>query len=153
LDKMLFAGFTAEVWMEPGIKAQEVTERAAAHYRTPPAERQGKLSLGLGAGNVASIPPTDALYKMFVEGQGCIIKMNPVNAHVGPFIEKGFKDAVDKGLLAVCYGGADVGAYLVEHPLIDEIHITGSDKTHDLMVWGPPGADREARKAKKQPLL
>jgi acyl-CoA reductase-like NAD-dependent aldehyde dehydrogenase len=153
LDKMLFAGFTAEVWMQPGVKAQEVTERAAAHYRTPPAERQGKLSLVLGAGNVASIPPTDAIYKMFVEGKVCIIKMNPVNAHVGPFIEKGFKDAVDKGLLAVCYGGADVGAYLVEHPLIDEIHITGSDKTHDLMVWGPPGPDREARKAKKQPLL
>lgn len=153
LDKMLFAGFTAEVWLQPGVKAQEVTERAAAHYRTPVDKREPKVSLILGAGNVASIPPTDAIYKMFVEGKVCIIKMNPVNAHVGPFIEKAFKDAVDRGLLYVCYGGADVGSYLVEHPMVDEIHITGSDKTHDMMVWGAPGPDREARKAKKQPLL
>jgi len=153
LDKMLFAGFSAEVWLSPGTKAAEVTDRAAAHYRVPAAERKGVVSLVLGAGNVASIPPTDAIYKMFVEGKVCLIKMNPVNAHVGPFIEKAFKDAVDRGLVAVCYGGADVGKYLVEHPGVDEIHITGSDKTHDMMVWGPPGPEREARKAKREPLL
>src|SRR3954451_21508143 len=79
--------------------------------------------------------------------------MNPVNAHVGPFVERAFHAAVDKGLLQVCYGGADVGSYLVEHPEVDEIHITGSDKTHDMMVWGPPGPDREARKSRKEPLL
>jgi acyl-CoA reductase-like NAD-dependent aldehyde dehydrogenase len=153
IDKLLFAGFNAEVWIQPGVKATEVVDRAAAHYKTPVAERKGQVSLVLGAGNVASIPPTDAIYKMFVEGKVCLVKMNPVNAHVGPFIEQGFKDAIDKGLVAVCYGGADVGSYLVTHPLVDEIHITGSDKTHDLMVWGPPGPDREARKAKKEPLL
>jgi aldehyde dehydrogenase (NAD(P)+) len=36
---------------------------------------------------------------------------------------------------------------------VDEIHITGSDKTHDLLVWGPPGPEREARKARGEPLL
>ncbi|HWE27804.1 MAG TPA: aldehyde dehydrogenase family protein [Polyangia bacterium] len=153
LDKMLFAGFSAEVWLLTGTKAQQVTDKAAAHYRIPPEKREGKVSLVLGAGNVASIPPTDAIYKMFVEGKVCLIKMNPVNAHIGPFIEKAFKDAVDRGLVAVCYGGADVGTYLVEHPAVDEIHITGSDKTHDMMVWGPPGPERDARKAKKEPLL
>ena len=153
LDKMLFAGFTAEVWLQPGTKAAEVSDKAAAHYRVPAEKREGKVSLVLGAGNVASIPPTDAIYKMFVEGKVCLIKMNPVNAHVGPFIEKAFKDAIDRGLCAVCYGGADVGKYLVEHAGVDEIHITGSDKTHDLMVWGPPGPEREARKANKDPLL
>jgi aldehyde dehydrogenase (NAD(P)+) len=153
LDKVLFAGFTAEVWMKPGVKADEVPARAAAHYRTPAAERTGKVALVLGAGNVASIPPTDVLYKMFVEGKVCLLKMNPVNAHVGPFIERAFKSAVDRGLLAVTYGGGDVGAYLVGHAEVDEIHITGSDKTHDLMVWGPPGPEREARKKKKEPLL
>lgn len=153
MDKMLFAGFSAEVWMTPGVKATDVIDRAAAHYKTPPAERKGKVSLVLGAGNVASIPPTDAIYKMFVEGKVCLIKMNPVNAHVGPFMEEAFKDAIEKGLVAVCYGGADVGTYLVNHATVDEIHITGSDKTHDLMVWGPPGPERLARQAKKEPLL
>jgi aldehyde dehydrogenase family protein len=153
IDKLLFQGFTADIWMEKGVTAQKVVERAALHYKTPVGERHGKLSLILGAGNVAAIPPTDAIHKMFIEGKVCLIKMNPVNAHVGPFIEKAFKAAVDKGLVAVCYGGADVGGYLVEHPLVDEVHITGSDKTHDFMVWGPPGPEREARKARKEPLL
>ena len=95
IDKVLFAGFTAEVWMQPGIKAPDVTDRAAAHYKMPAEKREGKVSLVLGAGNVASIPPTDAIYKMFVEGKVCLIKMNPVNAHVGPFIEKAFTAAID----------------------------------------------------------
>lgn len=153
IDKVLFAGFTAEIWIQPGITAPQVVDRAAKLYKTPIAEREGKVSLVLGAGNVAAIPPTDAIHKMFVEGKVCLVKMNPVNAHVGPFIEKAFAAAVERGLIAVCYGGADVGSYLVEHPNVDEIHITGSDKTHDLMVWGPPGAERDARKARKEPLL
>ncbi len=153
LDKLLFGGFSAEVLMKPGVKADEIGKRAAAHYHTPAAERRGVVSLILGAGNVASIPPTDALYKMFVEGKVCLVKMNPVNAHVGPFMERAFAAAVEAGVFAVCYGGGDIGAYLVDHAEVDEIHITGSDKTHDLLVWGPPGADKDARIAKKEPKL
>jgi aldehyde dehydrogenase (NAD(P)+) len=153
IDGMLQAGFRGEVLMQPGIKAEEVPSRAAAHYRVPVDKREGKVALVLGAGNVPSIPSMDVLYKMFVEGKVCILKMNPVNAHVGPFIEQAFKAAVDRGLLAVVYGGADVGAYLTNHPEVDELHITGSDKTHDVLVWGPPGAERDARKANKDPLL
>src|SRR5947208_107893 len=78
---------------------------AAGHYQTKPEERKGRVALVLGAGNVASIPPTDVLYKLFVEGKVCMLKMNPVNAHVGPFIERAFAPAVDKGWLAVSYGG------------------------------------------------
>jgi aldehyde dehydrogenase (NAD(P)+) len=153
LDRMQFQGFSAEVWMKPGVKNDDVNAKAAAQYKTKPEERHGRVALVLGAGNVASIPPTDVLYKMFVEGKVCMLKMNPVNAHVGPFIERAFAPAVDKGWLAVSYGGPDVGKYLVEHAGIDEIHITGSDKTHDMMVWGPPGAEREQRKKNKTPLL
>jgi aldehyde dehydrogenase (NAD(P)+) len=151
LDKAQFAGFSGEVWMKPGVKASDVNARSAGHYKS--SEKKGRVALVLGAGNVASIPPTDVLYKMFVEGKVCMLKMNPVNAHVGPFIERAFSGAVDKGYLAVSYGGPEVGKYLVEHAEIDEIHITGSDKTHDMMVWGPPGPDRDARKQKKEPLL
>src|SRR5205085_291310 len=34
-----------------------------------------------------------------------------------------------------------------------EVHITGSDRTHDFMVWGPPGPEREARKKRNDPVL
>ena len=64
-----------------------------------------------------------------------------------------FAAAVERGYLAVVRGGADVGAYLVEHPQVDEIHITGSDRTHDAIVWGPPGPERDARRKRRSPLL
>jgi aldehyde dehydrogenase (NAD(P)+) len=51
------------------------------------------------------------------------------------------------------YGGAGEGAYLASHRDVDEVHLTGSDKTFDQIVWGPPGADRERRKAEGRPVL
>jgi aldehyde dehydrogenase (NAD(P)+) len=153
LDKVLFSGFTAEVWMKPGVLRSDALSRLGAHYKVPVSARKGGVALVLGAGNVSSIPPTDVMYKMFVEGKVCLLKMNPVNEVAGPFIERAFRCLIDRGFLHVAYGGADVGKYLVEHDEVDEVHITGSDKTHDLMVWGPPGPEREARKANKQPLL
>ncbi len=50
------------------------------------------------------------------------------------------------------YGGAAEGAYLCNHAGIDEIHITGSDKTFEAIVFGP-GSEGAARKAEHQPLL
>jgi len=79
--------------------------------------------------------------------------MNPVNAYLGPVLERAFAGAVRRGLLAIVSGGAAVGAALCAHPAVDEVHITGSDKTHDLIVWGPPGPERAARQARGEPLL
>jgi len=90
---------------------------------------------------------------MFNEGKVCLLKMNPVNAYIGPFIERAFADAIEQGFLAVAYGGVEEGTYLTQHEGIDEIHMTGSDKTHDTIVWGPPGADRDERIAADRPLL
>lgn len=151
LDKMLFAGISAEVYVKPGISAAQMRERQASFYKKP--DHTGKVSLVLGAGNVSSIPPTDVASKLFSEGKVCMLKMNPVNAYVGPLLERAFKPIIDRGYLAICYGGAEVGKYLVEHAAIDEIHITGSDKTHDIMVWGPPGPERAERMARNEPLL
>jgi aldehyde dehydrogenase (NAD(P)+) len=63
----------------------------------------GKLVFVLGAGNIAAIPPMDVLTKMFNEGKVCILKMNPVDAYLGSFIEEAFKEAIDKNYLAVVY--------------------------------------------------
>jgi len=150
LDATLLAKHTAEVYLEPAITEENLREHQASFYRNP---HDGELCVVLGAGNVNSIPPTDVAYKMFVEGKACILKMNPVNAYLGPFLERAFRAATEKGFFAVVYGGAEVGEYLVNHRLVDEVHITGSDKTHDIMVWGPPGPEREARKRRNEPLL
>ena len=98
------------------------------------------------AGNVSSIPPMDALYKMFADGRTCMLKMNPVNEWVGPLLERAFRPLVDRGWLRVCYGAAEAGKYLCDHAAVDDIHITGSDRTHDLIVWGPPGPEQDRRR-------
>lgn len=149
-DSVLLAKHVGEAYMQKGVTRANLAEHQAVHYRKP---HQGRVCLVLGAGNVNAIPPTDVVYKMFAEGTVCVLKMNPVNAYLGPLIEKAFAPLIARGFFAVVYGGGEEGAYLVNHPAIDEIHITGSDKTHDLLVWGPEGADRDARKARNEPLL
>jgi acyl-CoA reductase-like NAD-dependent aldehyde dehydrogenase len=150
-DRALFTDYTCDTWLDASLEPERVPETQASFYRQ--ANPEGGVSLVLGAGNVASIPPMDVLYKMFVEGKVCALKMNPVNDYLGPHFEQAFAPLIDKGYLAVLYGGADVGGHLCDHPGIDEVHITGSDKTHDLIVWGPPGPEREARKQRRDPLL
>ncbi|XXF77465.1 aldehyde dehydrogenase family protein [Myxococcaceae bacterium GXIMD 01537] len=150
LDGMLLPRHEGEVHFLPGVHAGNLREHQATFYRKP---HEGLLCAVLGAGNVNSIPPTDCLYKLFVEGTACVLKMNPVNAYLGPFLEQAFAPLVRRNVFAVVYGGAEEGAWLVQHPDVDEVHITGSDKTHDALVWGPPGPESDARRARNEPLL
>jgi acyl-CoA reductase-like NAD-dependent aldehyde dehydrogenase len=135
-DGVLFMGFTSEVWMQPGVTLENLSK--------------GALALVLGAGNVASIGPMDALYKLFVEGQVVVLKMNPVNEYLGPFVDEAFAALRDRGFFRVVYGGAAEGDYLCTHRLVEEIHITGSDKTHDAIVYGV-GEEGARRKASNEP--
>jgi acyl-CoA reductase-like NAD-dependent aldehyde dehydrogenase len=151
LDKVSFGGFTGHVLMDPGIDTRAAHERQAAFYQE--ADPEGGLSVILGAGNVSSIPPMDVATKMFIEGKVAVLKMNPVNEWVGPFIERALAPLISRGFLRVVYGGAAVGAALVSDPAVDDVHITGSDRTHDTIVWGPPGPERERRLAAGDPLL
>jgi aldehyde dehydrogenase (NAD(P)+) len=151
MDSALFAGFSCDVRMQRGVSPSAVRDRQASFYGKK--DPDGAVSLVLGAGNVASIPPMDVFYKMFVDGSVCLLKMNPVNEYLGPFFEEALEPLVSAGYLRIAYGGGDVGAYLTNHASVDDIHITGSDRTHDLIVWGPPGPERDRRKAAKDPLL
>ncbi len=151
LDALLFVGASAEVVMEEGVDEAALERTRARFYREP--DHQGRLCLVLGAGNVNAIPAADVLTKMFNEGKVCLLKLNPVNAYLGPFLEEAFAPLVARGYLALVYGGAEEGAFLTGHPAVDEVHITGSDRTHDLLVWGPPGPERAERMARGTPLL
>ncbi len=144
-DKLLYPGFRAEVWMKPEVSRDKLNQVIASFYREPEPQPQGKVALVLGAGNVSSIGPLDVVYKLFVEGQVCLLKLNPVNDYLGMFIEESFASLIQEGYLRLAYGGADVGSYLCEHTGINEIHITGSGQTHDSIVFGSgeEGADRK----------
>jgi hypothetical protein len=148
-DRLFFSGVTAEIWMEPGVTAEELPQTQAIAYQNN--EHPGKVVLVLGAGNVSSIGPMDILYKLFVEDAVVLLKMNPINAYLGPLLEEGFRALIEPGFLRLAYGGAEQGEYLCNHPCVDEIHITGSDKTFEAIVFGT-GPEGAARKAAHQPV-
>lgn len=151
LDALLFLGIRGDVHLEAGVDEAELNRSRARFYKGR--DHGGRVCLVLGAGNVNSIPAADVLTKLFNEGKVCLLKMNPVNAYLGPLLEQAFADAVAGGFLGIVYGGAEEGAYLASHPAVDEVHMTGSDRTHDALVWGPPGPERERRRAQGRPLL
>lgn len=149
-NHLLFNGYRAEVWMQQGVTADNLHQHMGMVYRQKPSE--GKVALVLAAGNIASIAPLDMIYKLYAEGQVIIVKMNPVNDYLGSFMEEIFDEFVTAGYVRFAYGGAEVGDYLVRHEHVDEIHITGSARTHDAIVYGG-GEEGAARKARREPLL
>ncbi len=143
-EELVFHGVTADVWMREGVTEQNLRENMAGFYRRE--DPDGELALVLGAGNVSAIVPLDILDRMINCGEVVICKMNPVNDYLGPVFEDIFAQLVRDGYLAFAYGGTDVGEYLTRHDAVQAIHITGSARTHDLIVYGP-GEEGQRRKA------
>ena len=146
-DRLLLSGVRAEIWMQPGVTRAHLDRYAARAYDIPPAAWQGKLALVLGAGNVASIAPLDVLHKLFIENQVCLLKLNPVNDYLHDLLARALAPVIAMDALRIVTGDARAGAWLTTHPAVDEIHITGSRETHDVIVWGEGEAARQRRAA------
>jgi len=149
-DGIFYTGVTADVWMEPGVTVESIASTQAVAYHQ--AQRPGGVALVLGAGNVSSIGPMDALYKLFVEDLVVLYKTHPLNAWLGPLMEEGLRPLIDRGFLRIVHGGAEEGEFLCRHPGVDEIHITGSDRTYDAIVFGT-GEEGRQRKERDEPRL
>ena len=135
-DELALPDVKAEVWMQSHVTQDNLRDHAASVYDIAPKDRKGRVALVLGAGNIASIAPLDVLHKLISEHQVVILKMNPVNDYLTDYLKAAMKPLIDRGFVRVVCGAADAGAYLCNHPLIEEIHITGSAATHDAIVWG-----------------
>ena len=135
-DHLLLSGVSAEVWMQKDVTASNLKKHAAVAYDVPVNDRVGKVALVLGAGNIAAITPLDVLQKLILENQVVILKMNPINDYLTDYFQIAMKPFIDGGFLRIVKGDAEGGAYLCEHPIVEELHITGSDATHDAIVWG-----------------
>ncbi len=151
-DYLLFSGVRAEVWMQDGVSADNLGSNTASAYDIPEKDRKGQIALVLGAGNIAAITPLDVLNKTIGEHKVVILKLNPVNDYLEPFITKALSPLIESGALEIVKGGADVGAYLCENSLVTDIHITGSVATHDAIVWGT-GAEAEKNRKSAAPKL
>ena len=144
-DRLLLSGVRADIWMKPGVTKQDLIRQAAVAYHSPE-QRPGKVALVLAAGNIAAIAPLDCFQKLFIENQVVLLKMNPVNDYLTDYLSAALKPLIDHGALRIVRGDGAAGAYLAEHPLVEEIHVTGSVATHDAIVWGA-GAAGAANKA------
>jgi aldehyde dehydrogenase (NAD(P)+) len=150
-DYLLLSGVKVDVWMEPGVTKDNLAQNSASIYDPNSLQhKKGKLALVLGAGNIASIAPLDVFQKLFSENQVVILKMNPVNDYLIEFLTPALKPLIDRGVLSIVRGAADVGQYLCNHAAVEEIHITGAGASHDAIVWGA-GEEGKANKAAGTP--
>jgi acyl-CoA reductase-like NAD-dependent aldehyde dehydrogenase len=148
-DRLMYPGVSAQVWMQPGVSAKEVRQTQAVAYRHPD---EGGVCLVLGGGNVSSIAPLDALDRLFVANRVVLLKMHPTQAFLAPILEAGLQAVIREGYLRIVQGGADEGAYLAHHPGVDELHITGSFRTFNAIVYGT-GPEAEERRVRDAPIL
>ena len=105
------------------------------------------ITLVLGAGNFSSIPYLDVLYHLITRKSVILLKLNPVNEYLKPVFEKVFRNFIERGYIIVTTGNIDESKYMASHPGINHIHLTGSDKTFEDIVYGRELTDRE-RKSK-----
>ncbi|MEU8526019.1 MULTISPECIES: aldehyde dehydrogenase family protein [Streptomyces] len=149
-DRLLLSGFSAEVWMRPGVTKRAVRSRAGLGQRRP--TLTGGVGVVLGAGNITSIPVLDVLYELYAHNRVVALKLNPVTDGLFEVFSRVLAPLIDIGAVRILTGGADVGRYLVHHPKVGHVHMTGSAATHDAIVFGT-GEEGAARKKAGTPLL
>ncbi|MEY2848015.1 MAG: hypothetical protein RI885_680 [Actinomycetota bacterium] len=150
LQGVLFHGFRADVWLEPGVTASEAAAAAGLGQLIP--TETGGVGLVLGAGNITSIPPLDVLTELFAHNRVAVLKLNPVMDDLLPVYQAALSPLIARGLLRIVTGGSAIGTTLAHHPSVSHVHITGSAATHDAIVWGT-GEDAADHRAAGTPLL
>ena len=105
------------------------------------------ITLVLGAGNFSSIPYLDVIYHLITRKSVILLKLNPVNEYLKPVFEKVFQSFIERGYIIVTTGNIDESKYMANHPGINHIHLTGSDKTFEDIVYGRELTEKE-RKSK-----
>lgn len=134
IDSLILSGFTTEVWLEPGVTADDARREAGLAQREPTVA--GGVGVVLGAGNVAAIPFLDVLYELLASNRTVILKVNPTQDALVPVFERALAPLIEPGFLRIVRGGGDVGAYLTRHPSIAHVHITGAESTFRAIVPG-----------------
>ena len=148
-DRLFFPGMSTEIWTEPGVTRREILAGQAGLYRE--AAPVGKVAFVLGAGNVTTLGPCDVLDKLFCDGAVVIYKPHPVLDYLTPWLERAFAALIERGFLRIVRGGAEEGDYLACHEGVDELHLTGSHRTYDAIVFGTgPEGERRRRAGERR---
>mmetsp|Transcript_37850 Transcript_37850/g.62786 ORF Transcript_37850/g.62786 Transcript_37850/m.62786 type:complete len:555 (-) Transcript_37850:75-1739(-) len=137
LENVAAAGNIGEMWLHKSSTG----EQGAC------LQQKGCTGL-LGAGNYDF--PTELINKMFSDNHVAIYKANPVNAAVVDVLSKILAPLIDRKFLAIIKGSAAEGAFITQHPLIDDLLIVGAESTYNRIVWGPPDQQAANKKAGKK---
>ena len=149
-DRLLLSGFSAEVWIRPGVDEATVRARAGLAERDPAATHG--IGVVLGAGNITVIPPLDVLYELYAQNRVVVLKLNPITDPLFDVFHLVFAPLIELGVLRIVKGGPEVGTYLVHHDQVAHVHMTGSAVTHDAIVFGS-GPEQAERKRQNRPVL
>ena len=136
-DRLLQLGLRGEVWMQPGVTAENLDANVAVWYRH--GKPDPRVVAVLGAGNITSIGLLDVLYELVAEGAVCALKVHPLLDYLASIFETALGPLVREGYVRFAYGDAGVGSYLCTHRLVDAIHITGSEATYCAIVENAAG--------------
>ena len=147
---LVLQGYEARLWLRPGVSLDQARRGIARALRDP--NRQARVTLVLGAGNITGIPALDVLTALYGEASAVIVKLNPVNAAIGDALRATFAPLIELGVVHIVDGDHELGAALIAHEAVDAVHITGSKHTHDAIVWGS-GPEAAKRKKAGTPLL
>ena len=81
-----------------------------------------------------------------------VLKPNPITEPLRPVFEPIFAPFIELGAVEIVTGDAQFGDTLAHHPGVGAVHMTGSEATHDAIVWGA-GDDAEAARRAGTPRL
>ena len=136
-ENAFFPGYAAELWLEPG---------APVEHERPGRDAPARTACLLGAGNQAVVVGTDILNCVFREHCVVVCKLNAVNDFLLPSLRRALRPLIEAGFVELVSGNVATATHLAHHELVEVFAMTGSDKTHDAILWGGHG-DVRARKA------
>lgn len=138
-------GYTAHVWLRPGVSVDQARRGIARALRDP--QREPRVMAVLGAGNITGIPALDVLTALYQENAAVAVKLNPINAAIADALRASFAPLIDLDLVRIVEGDHEFGAALIADDRVDAVHITGSRRSHDAIVWGADAKSAARRKA------
>ena len=133
IEKILFPFITADVHFNKNMSIDDILNSRGFGNRL--GFKKG-ITLILGAGNVSSIPLLDTIYDMVVNRHCVLLKLNPVNEYLKPVFEKVFENFIARGFMIITTGNVEISKYMTSHSGITNMHLTGSDKTYENIVYG-----------------
>ena len=133
-ENVLLGGYRAQVWLRPGVELTQALAGAGLGAQRPSVG--GGVAVVLGAGNVSAIGPLDVLSQLVADNRASVLKVNPTFDRLVSVYQRALAPLIEADLLEIMSGDAELGERLVHHRQVAHVHLTGSRRTHDAIVWG-----------------